>query len=53
MSRTLLPTIAAFLLLLLLALLIRCLYKRYNKQEEEISLKIANSANEFALDSNR
>jgi len=52
-SRTLLPTIAAFVLLVLLALVIRWLYKRYNKQEEEISLKIANSANEFALESNR
>lgn len=53
LMKTLFPTIAAFLMLILLALVIKCLYKRYNKQEEEISLKIANSANEFALESNR
>jgi hypothetical protein len=43
----------SFVGFLLLLLLIYLCYKRYSRQEEEIELKIANSANEFALESNR
>lgn len=51
--RNILPASMSLVGLLLISLLIYLCYRRYNRAEEEISLKIANSANEFALESNR
>lgn len=49
----LIPTIISFVAVILVSLGIAIVYRRYGRMEEEVSLRHANCADEFNLDSNR
>lgn len=51
--RTLVPTLLSFVGAIAILILLVMLYKKYQKEEDEVSLRYATSTHEFELESAR
>ena len=51
--RTLVPTLLSFVGAIAIVILLVVLYKKYRKEEDEVSLRFASTTHEFELESAR